>query len=155
MKRTLKDTTRTVVITIDNADREAVWGDGGTDVWTANVTVDGEDVLPEAELGIIPDMALRLLTEKLNESGKLNDLPEPVPERDKPLLLTLLKNIAATWGEGTDVPDWRDNEYLRGQLELVLETCRVITEQEYADRDWEGDELRDRVTTWIQTEVWK
>jgi hypothetical protein len=155
MKRTLKDTDRNVKFVIDNQDREAVWADGGDNPWTANVYVDGDLVLTEAQLGTTPADAFAKIVVEIEKSGELNDLPVPVPEKDKDLLLTLLENIGATWGSPADVPDWRENEYIRGQLELVIETCRVVTDDEFERGDGDIDQQRDRITTWIEQEVWK
>lgn len=156
MKRTLKDTNRTVVITIDNRDREELWASGEVQIWTSIATIDGEIWPGEAEFGITPDKAFARMAEALDKSGDLDDLPIPVPERDYELLCSLLRGIASTWDQPADVPDWRTNDYLRGQLELVIETCRVLTDKEYDEGSGvDGEVLRDRITTWITSEAWK
>lgn len=156
MKRTLADTNRTVQIAIDNQDREAVWATGSDAVWTANVHIDGSPepaVTPAFDL--TPFGAYTKIVDALRVTDLLDDLPMPVPEEDRELLLTMLKGIARTWSTPADVPDWRTNDYIRGQLELVIETCRVATPQEFEDGNGDMDDYRDRITTWIQQEVWK
>jgi hypothetical protein len=155
MKRTLKDTDRNVKFVIDNQDRAEVWASGDSRPWTANVYVDGDLVLTEAELGATPAEAFAKIVVEIEKTTELNDLPVPVPEKDKDLLLMLLEKIGDTWGHPSDVPDWRENEYLRGQLELVIEMCRVVTDEEYERGDGDIDQQRDRITTWIEQEVWK
>jgi len=155
MKRTLQDTDRNVKIVVDNQDRAEVWTSGGDNPWTANVYVDGDLVLTEAELGHDPADAFAKIVLAIEKSGELNDLPMPVPEKDKELLLRMLEAIAGTWGSGTEFPDWRENEYARGQLELVTEMCRVVTDEEWERGDGDIEAQRDRISTWIEQEVWK
>lgn len=151
MKRTLKDTNRTVQIIIDNRDRQQVWDDGTLNIWTATATIDGEGWY-SSENGPTPDKAFALLATELDKSGDLNDLPIPVPEQDKELLLTLMRAIIQTWETAAEIPDWRTNEYIRGQLELILETCRVVADDE---EDVDGEVLRDRIITWLEAGVWR
>lgn len=155
MKRTLQNTDRNVKFVIDNQDRAAVWADGGDNPWTANVYVDGDLVLTEAELGRTPQDAFAKIVVEIEKSNELNDLPVPVPEKDRELLLHLLEAIGMTWGDPSDVPDWRENEYLRGQLELVIEMCRVVTDEEWERGDGDTEQQLDRITTWIEAKVWE
>jgi hypothetical protein len=159
MKRTLKNTDRTVKIVVDNEDRHDIWADNRSDIWTANVYIDGSfesvemDGLPAFANN--PTFAFTLATQAIEKSDELNDLPVPVPEKDYELLCSLMRGIASTWGHPADIPDWRENEYIRGQLELVIETCRVVTDEEFADGTGDSEMLRDRITTWLEAEVWK
>jgi hypothetical protein len=153
MKRTLKDTERKVRIVIDNytIPVEINFEDQR---WSAGVSIDGE-ILGHEVSGTTAHDVLSKLRVALEAGDRLNDPVMPVPEKDYELLCSLLRNIASTWGDPRDVPDWRENEYIRGQLELVTETCRVLTDEEWERGDVDMDTMRDRITTWIEAEVWK
>lgn len=57
------------------------------------------------------------------------------------MLITAAFNL---WGE--ELPDWRENEYARGQIELLMDTIRVATDGELADGEtWEAEEIKDRL----------
>lgn len=57
-------------------------------------------------------------------------------------------NAAAGLWEGEDLPDWRENEYLRGQVELLADTFGTpFTERV----DWE--EVKDYYASRIRMEV--
>jgi hypothetical protein len=139
MRRTLNDTPRAVVITIDNQDRE------DHAAWTARVTVDDEEVI-DATIGNTPSNALSILTQALEQSGDLDDQPDPMPE--DAVLRDLVRGIADSWS-GSDLPDWRENEYLRGQLELVMNTRRVRVPDD-EDDDLDSEVLMDRIWTWVR-----
>jgi len=151
MKRTLNDTARRVRIVVDNY---TTADDPQGNVWSAGASIDSKVVTYERMASSPQDVFVKMRV-ALEESGDLDDPVLPVPEKDYELLCTLLRNIASTWGDPRDVPDWRENEYLRGQLELVIETCRVVTDEEYERGDGDIDQQRDRITTWIEQEVWK
>jgi hypothetical protein len=145
MKRTLKQTGRQVRIVIDNY-TEATG-------WSAGASIDGT-IAPFEVVAERPALAFRQLVERLEASDLLDDRAVPVPEKDKALLLNLLAGISETWGHDK-VPDWRENEYIRGQLELVIETCRVVTDEEWDEGNADSEVLHDRVTDWINQGVWK
>jgi hypothetical protein len=50
-----------------------------------------------------------------------------------PIGRLLIEQAADCWS-GDDVPDWRDNEYVRGQIGLLGNVVRVIPEP--ADENW-------------------
>jgi hypothetical protein len=147
MKRTLSNTGRKVRIVIDNFHNEAF------DAWSAGASVDGVIVTYEVS-GTSPTDVLAKISVALERGGDLDDALVPVPEQDKAQLLVMLKAIFETWGHASDIPDWRDNEYLRGQLELVIEMCRVVTDEEYGRGDGDIDQQRDRITDWLKARVW-
>jgi hypothetical protein len=158
MKRTLMNTDRTVKIVVDNQDRRDVWEHGAVEVWTANVYIDGSEESVDGGLPVFAATAheaFRRAATELEKTTELWDLPVPVPAKDYELLCSLLRGIASTWGHPADIPDWRENEYIRGQLELVIETCRVVTDEEFQDGTGDSEMLRDRITTWLEAEVWK
>lgn len=144
MKRTLSNTERKVRIVLDHSSRDG---------WSAVAAVD--DTLGFDRLrGVSAQDALAKMRVLIEDSGSLDDRPVPLPEKDYDLLCSLLRGIAETWGT-TNLPNWREDEYLRGQLELVIETCRVVTDEEYERGDVDTGMQRDRITDWIQQEVWK
>lgn len=122
--------------------------------WIVGVLLaEGVDVEDEKELGFITERVGEVLDKVVVEHTPV--IP-PIPEKDGDLVRLLLKGIVATWGaRGEDFPGWRDTEYARGQLELVIEVARVITDEEYAEGAGDIDEQRDRITHWIRTEAWK
>jgi hypothetical protein len=152
VNRTLNDTSRKVRIVIDNFTRTEAENDGYN--WSAGASIDGTIVTFEV-YDLNPDAVLAKLRVALEHSGELDDLPVPVPEKDKAALFVLLRGILATWGEPSDLPDWRENEYIRGQLELITETCRVVTDEEWERGDGDLDLQRDRITDWIKARVWE
>jgi hypothetical protein len=149
MKRTLNDTARRVRIVISNNEQMA----DHPDIWSAGASIDGTIISYEVSGSSAQDVLAKMRI-ALEHGGELDDLPVPVPEKDKAVLLLLLQGIFSTWGTPADIPNWRENEYLRGQLELVIETCRVVTDQEWETGDAEGDMIRDRITDWITRQVW-
>lgn len=148
MKRTLKETERLVRIVIDNT-TEATG-------WSAGASVDGT-IVPFEVVAEHPALAFRQIVEWLEASDFLDDRPVPIPEKDRDLVRSLLKGIAGTWDEShpENFPDWRDNEYARGQVELVIETCRVVTDREYDEGNVDGEVLHDRVMQWVRTGAWR
>lgn len=145
MNRTLIDTERKVRIVIDHS---------AHDGWSAVAAVD--DTLGfERILGTSARDVLIKMQVLLEESGTLDDRPVPIPEQDYELVCTMLRGIAATWDEPRHIPSWRTNEYIRGQIELVIETCRVVNDDEYERVDVDTDRQRDRITDWLRAEVWK
>jgi hypothetical protein len=151
MDRTLNDTSRKVRIVIDNF---TVGEDPLGYTWSAGASIDSTIVTFEVT-GINAQDALGKLRVALDHSGELNDPLIPVPEKDKAVLFVLLRGILSTWGEPNDLPDWRTNEYIRGQLELITETCRVVTDEEWERGDGDLDLQRDRITDWIKARVWE
>jgi hypothetical protein len=147
MKRTLKDTDRTVEIILHNRDRQEVWDMGDLDVWMAHASIDGETWAGAGATGPTPDTVFALIAQALHKSGDLDDLPAPMP--DNPMLRALLIAAADSWAGG-DLPDWREEEYLRGQIEMIWNTCNVRTPDE---DEIDGDAAKDRIWTWIKKEM--
>jgi len=151
MKRTLNDTPRKVRIVIDNFTVPAGVQFPGTP-WSAGASIDG--IIEAVEVsGTSPADVLAKIRVALEGTGELDDPTVPVPEKDKVILLKMLEGIYSTWGTSADIPDWRDNEYLRGQVELVMETCRVVTDEEWAEGDADGEMLKDRIVDWLKAAV--
>lgn len=148
MNRTLNTTARRVIITLENDRQEA------TDelFWSATATVDGEPAIGDPPmLGKTVDQAFRLVAESLdrNHDGVLNDLPVRMPDND--VLRALVAATADSWeGAGEALPDWRVNEYMRGQIELIWNTCNVRLS---LDEELEGEDAKDRIWVWIREEV--
>lgn len=147
MRRPLNDTRRTVRITIDNQDRADIFADGRTDIWTANAYIDG-DPEPACDPGFADNAgnAFVLVRDALERGGHLDDPLLPVP--DDETLRLLIHQAADSWS-GDEMPDWRDNEYARGQVELIWNTCNVRTPDE---DELEGEDAKDRITDWIRAE---
>lgn len=152
MRRTLNDTPRKIRIVIDNFTEHAgvVFDDSR---WSAGASIDGVIATYEVS-GTSPADVLAKIRVALEQYGDLDDPIMPVPEKDKELLLKMLAGIMSTWGGPADIPDWRENEYIRGQLELVIETCRVVTDEEWERGDGDIEQQKDRITDWLRAKVW-
>jgi hypothetical protein len=59
---------------------------------------------------------------------------------DSPVGKQLLRAAAGLWS-GDVMPDWRENEYSRGQVELLMDTVRVFAGEE----DLDGEAVKDRI----------
>lgn len=60
---------------------------------------------------------------------------------DSPIAKRLVTAAADLWS-GSEVPDWRENEYARGQVELLMDSIDVTLPFE---DDLEGEEAKDRI----------
>jgi hypothetical protein len=152
MKRTLKDTERKVRIIIDNFSETTA--EGFLQRWSAGAAIDGTIVTYEV-MGATAEEAFQRISVALEHGGDLDDPLFPIPEKDKEPLLAMLRAIFDTWGHSSDIPDWRENEYIRGQLELVIEMYRVISDEEWERGDSDIDSERDRITDWLKAQVWR
>lgn len=150
MKRTLTDTERNVRIVIDNFSNPRT----SADRWSATVGIDGT-YKDSGIFGTSAEDALAKLRVKLEEGEALDDRPVALPEKDRELLSTMLRGIARTWGFPREIPNWRQNDFIRGQIQLVIETCRILTDDEVSRGDGDMEMMSDRVATWIETEAWR
>lgn len=74
------------------------------------------------------------------------EAPPPAPPiPDTPGLRELLDRVAETW-DGDEMPNWRGNEYARGQVELIYETVSVRVDGE---DEIESEEGKDRIWRWV------
>jgi len=62
---------------------------------------------------------------------------------NSPFARMLFRNAAIMWSGGR-IPDWRLNEYARGQMELMMDTIRVVNDVE-SDLWLDSEEVLDRL----------
>ena len=63
-----------------------------------------------------------------------------------PCARLLFQNAANLWS-GEDMPDWRENEYARGQVETLADSIRLWSEGDKGELDWE--DVKDRAASLI------
>lgn len=57
-----------------------------------------------------------------------------------------LFDVAADLWSGDEMPDWRENEYARGQVETIMDLVRVIPDPTTGyDLELDGEDFKDRI----------